>query len=349
MFSPNRAYFAVVLSMLFFATPWVAQNYPNQIASFANTFEKAALQVASQAAAVIMHNPRTISELQTKYTTTTLAMATSSVGSEVTTPVGNVAKVRILLVPGHEPNFGGTEFGSLKEREMNVELAQDLSKLLLADPHFQVYTTRDNKAWNPVFDSYFKNDWKAIIAWRKSLHNELINMISTGSTTAPVSKVFHLRSPDDVALRLYGITKWANENIMDVVIHIHFNDFADHKDGFPGKHTGFSIYVPVKQYANSTTTKAVAANILKRLEADYKVSNLPGESTGIVDEPDLIAIGSNNTADAASMLIEYGYIYETKFRTAAKRSATLEQMAKDTYLGLQDFFTSNVGVTPRYF
>ena len=176
-----------------------------------------------------------------------------------------------------------------------------------------------------------------------------MHLIAIGSTTQPVSKVFHNTAPTDVALRLYGITKWANDNIVDVVIHIHFNDYADHRNGVSGTHYGFAIYVPVQQFKNSTTTKAVANAVFKRLDKHYYVSNLPGESTGIVDEPDLIAIGSNDTADAASMLIEYGYIYEPEFSTPAKRTATFKKMANDTYLGLLDFFTSDIRVTPRYF
>ncbi len=349
MFSATRVYLVVILCLLVFAVPTLYKDYPAQIDDFIATIESAASNVTSQLAAVILHNPRTISELQTKFATNTLSLVDMATTTSVQSTPQPQPKVRILLVPGHEPNYGGTEFGSLKEREMNVELAQDLSDLLLADPHFQVYITRDNQAWNPVFDSFFKDNWDAIKAWQKDSHNEMMHLISIGSTTKPGSKVIHNTVPTKVALRLYGITKWANENIIDVVVHIHFNDFPDHKAGVPGKYTGFSIYVPVGQYANSTTTKAVAESVFKRLSNDYAVSNLPGESSGIVDEPDLIAIGANNTADAASMLIEYGYIYESKFRTVAKRSATLKTMAKDTYLGLLDFFSSDVSVTPRYF
>jgi len=42
--------------------------------------------------------------------------------------------------------------------------------------------------------------------------------------------------------------------------------------------------------------------------------------------------------DAASMLIEYGYIYETQFTDKSLRSKALQDLAFQTYLGLQDFF-----------
>ncbi|MEI6396581.1 MAG: N-acetylmuramoyl-L-alanine amidase [Candidatus Taylorbacteria bacterium] len=344
MFSSTRAYFVVVLCLFIFAAPWIATNYPNQVDRLAGTFENIVMGAASQAATVIFHNPRTITELQTKYTSTTLAMSGRSALVPELQP-----KVRILLVPGHEPGIGGTEFGALKERNMNVELTNDLAKILETDSHFQVFTTRDDDSWNQTLSAYFKDNWAAIKTWQKDSHNEMKHLISIGSSTLPVSKVIHNKVPTNIALRLYGITKWANENAIDVVIHIHFNDIPNHKANVPGKNKGFAIYVPVGQYANSTTTKAVANAVSNRLEKDFSISNLPGESSGIVDEPDLIAIGANNTADAASMLIEYGYIYEPQFQTTTKREEAFRTMANDTYLGLLDFFSGDVRITPRYF
>lgn len=355
MFSSFRVYFVVVLIVLIFGVPGIAKNYPDQVQGFAATIQGVAGDLILQTASVILHNPRTIAELQAKYSASSSVMDKSAgsngnnllaTNQSAMLPV-TPTKVRILLVPGHEPGFGGTEFGSLKERTMNTELASDLYDILKKDPHFEVFKTRNNEVWDPVFAAYFKDKWSAIKEWQKDSHEEMRHLIAIGSSTQPVSTVFHNTAPTSVALRLYGITKWANENLVDVVIHIHFNDYPDHRDGVAGVHTGFSIYVPVGQYGNSTTTKAIAHTVFKRLSKDNSVSNLPGESSGIVDEPELIAIGANNTADAASMLIEYGYIYEPQFRTAVKRSAALEKLALDTYLGLQDFFTSNIGVTPR--
>jgi len=30
---------------------------------------------------------------------------------------------------------------------------------------------------------------------------------------------------EDIALRLYGFNKWADENKVDAMVHIHFNDY----------------------------------------------------------------------------------------------------------------------------
>src|SRR5258708_17389370 len=46
---------------------------------------------------------------------------------------GKGQKVKILIMPGHEPTFGGAEYGQLKERVIAVDLAQALHTHLNAD------------------------------------------------------------------------------------------------------------------------------------------------------------------------------------------------------------------------
>ena len=99
---------------------------------------------------------------------------------------------------------------------------------------------------------------------------------------------------------------------------------------------------------NSTTTKAVAETVFKRLAKYNGVSDLAGESAGIVEEPDLIAIGVNNTSDAASLLIEYGYIYEPQFTNPDTQPLAIQDLAFQTYLGLEDFFGAQAGVSFGY-
>jgi N-acetylmuramoyl-L-alanine amidase len=313
-----RHYFIALFAIVLFATPWLMVNYPDQIRDMAQIFA----DVADQIAAVVMHNPRTVAGLQSKYN-----MAAFQ----------GVSKVRILLVPGHEPDYGGAEFGSLKERDLTVELADDIEQILANDGKYQVFVTRSTTAWSPEFADYFKNSWQNIIDWVKAYEQESVNLVSVNSTNGK-PRVYHNKAPQNVALRLYGITKWANENNIDIVIHIHFNDYPGHSFSAAGNHNGFTIYVPEKQYLNSTTTQAVAQTIFRRLVKYNPISDLLGESSGITYEPDLIAVGAYNTADAASMLIEYGYIYESQFANSSVRDLALKDLAYQTYLGLQDFF-----------
>ena len=68
------------------------------------------------------------------------------------------------------------------------------------------------------------------------------------------------------------------------------------------------------------------------------MSDLPIESEGIIEDQDLIAIGSFNSVNAASLLIEYGYIYEPQLTDPTMRELATQDLAFQTYLGLQDFF-----------
>lgn len=252
-------------------------------------------------------------------------------------------KIRILVVPGHEPDYGGAEFGNIKERDLVVELGQDLERFLKTDNDYQVFITRDTQAWSPIFADYFKNNWNDIVAWKKAARKEMSRLISAGTTTIPVPAVSHNNIPADVAIRLYGINKWANENNIDLVIHVHINDYWGYPANVPGKYSGFVIYLPAQQYSNSTTTNAVAEAVFNRLAKYNPVSNLRQESAGLVSDSELIAVGANNTSDAANMLIEYDYIYEPQFVNPKIRGLALKDLAYQTYLGLQDFFGGSNG------
>ena len=337
----------VVAASLAFALLWLPYApvfYPAQV----NIITAAIEQAGNQFAAVILsHDPKTIAELEAAYDAATISVVGPAApvlsGLATTSPVSTASstRVRVLLVPGHEPGFGGAEYGSLKERVLNVALADDLQALLDKDPHYQVFITRDDYAWNPVFANYFKQNWAGIIAWERASKVEMNHLIAIGSTTRPVATEYHNTAPDNVAIRLYGITKWANENNIDITIHIHFNDVPNRPVDGPGKPTGFAIYVPAEQYDNSSTTRSIAQAIFNRLKSYTTVSDLPVESEGIISEPGLIAIGANNTANAASMLIEYAYIYQHQLTNAKTRAAFLQGLAEQTYLGLRDFFEAN--------
>ncbi len=314
-----RHYLAALFCVILFAVPWLSFNYPDETYQIMVNLS----DIEGQLAAVITHNPKTIAGLQSKYN---IEVARGQ------------AKIRVLIVPGHNPDFGGAEYGSIKERNLTVALADDLAKLLRGNGKYEVFETRDALAWNPVFDRYFKDHWNEIVDWEKSYHDEMSRLISVGQAQPLISSVYHNTAPTDVATRLYGITKWSNENNIDLVIHVHLNDYPGHDASAPGKYSGFVIYVPSKQYANGTTTGAIADKVFKRLAKYNPVSDLPGESAGVVDDAELIAIGAYNTSDTPSMLIEYGYLYEQQFVDPDLRGQALNDLAFQTYLGLQDFF-----------
>lgn len=315
-----RYYLAAFLALSFFVAPWLSAAFPGPTESVLNSISKAGEQIA---AVILARNPVTVEQLKIDY-----AAAESRKGK----------KIRILVVPGHEPGFGGTEYGPLKERDLNVEVAENLIGYLRRNPRYEVFTTRDKSAWLPEFSSYFKADRDEIVAWQKNNKTEQKRLIEVGSFTPSTPVIYHNTVDTETGIRLHGINKWANENNIDIAIHIHFNDWPHTRGDDADKYTGFAIYVPEPQFANSASAKALAGTVFKRLAKYNPISNLRGESSGIVEEQDLIAIGSYNSLDAASMLIEYSYIYEPQLADRELRGLFLKEVAYETYLGLLDFF-----------
>jgi len=300
--------------------PWFSVSFPNATATILEAVRTTGENIA---AVILVRKPVTVEQLKSNYNMAALE--------------GN-KKVRILIVPGHEPDFGGTEYGLLKERDLNVEVAENLKNYLSQNLRYEVRMTRTKNSWIPEIAEYFKLNWTEIIEWQKANKDALKELVKIGGYTPVVQLVYHNTVNPSVGTRLHGINKWANENEMDVVVHIHFNDYPRKNTSTSGNYTGFAIYVPEGQYFNSTSTKAVANTVFKRLAKYNPVSDLRGERSGIVEEPDLIAIGSYNSVDAASMLIEYAYIYEPQLNDSRIRETYLKDIAYETYLGLQDFF-----------
>ncbi len=322
-----RYYIASFFLIAVLLVPWLMHTYPQQTdyaLSIARSIED---QFAS---AILARSPKSVAEIQARYTPS------------------SPKKVRILLVPGHEPDYGGAEFGTIKERILAVELAQNLEKFLKENGRYEVFVTRDTQQWTPEFDSYFKSSWNDIVTWIRDAKKETTELTSVGKFKRTVPLVNHNNVPPGVGIRLYGINKWANDHDIDITIHIHLNDNPRSRKWQAGEHSGFAIYVPESQLGNSSTTRAVANTIYNRLGRYNPASDLAVESDGIIEESELIAIGVNNTATAASLLVEYGYIYETQFTDPTVRSYALRDLAFQTYLGLQDFFSSGNDITRAY-
>lgn len=316
-------YFTLVLlgTVAIVGATWFIQTHPSVI----NYVSSSLSEKGKNLAAVFFHESVTIAGLNQKYQN----------------PSSAQGKVNLLIVPGHEPNFGGAEFGKIKERDMAVDLSSYLNEFLKNNSHYNVIITRDKQNWNPTIANYFATNWNSIIAFVANQKSQMQSLMNVGLVKT-ISGAYHSTAQQDVALRLYGVNKWANENNIDIEIHIHFNDFPRRRAYLPGEYSGMTIYVPESQYSNSTTTRAIASSVLSRLSRYNAVSDMPKENAGVVEDQDLIAIGSNNNADAASMLVEYGYIYEPQFQDPAIRDMTLKDLAYQTYLGLEDFFGQKV-------
>jgi len=246
-------------------------------------------------------------------------------------------KVKVLLMPGHEPGYGGTELGLLKERDIAVEIANDLATHLRTDPRLEVVVARDTQAWSPALSDYFEEEWTEIERFVRSARRAMSLLVKKETVEERTFEVGHNVAATDVALRLYGINKWANEEEYDIAIHIHLNDN-------PGatNHSGFAVYIPDSQYGNADASKALGESVASELNQFNASSTLPIENYAVVEDQSLIALGARGTANFASVLVEYAYIYESKIANNAARPIVLDDFAYQTYRGIRDFFGAPV-------
>ncbi len=251
---------------------------------------------------------------------------------------GAIKPVRVLIVPGHDNEVWGAQYGYVKEADMNLALATRLYNILKKDKRFKVYITRDNLGYTTEFANYFAN-MDSITTFKEDAQKDRQEEIASGDFVVKEGAP-HASAGKDVALKLYGFNKWANENNIDAIIHIHFNDYFRSNKWEVGKYKGFTVYMPEAQMANAKTSDILAKYIFSELKKKYTPSNFPKESGGLASDQQLIALGASGTLDSSvrSVLIEYGYIYEKKFRTYTLRKKAYTTMAQLTATAMKKYF-----------
>lgn len=270
--------------------------------------------------------------------TTSHELTSTELKAKYSAAVAGGPKVHILIVPGHEPDQGGAEYLDLKERDIVVPLAAELANRLAQDPHLQVTLARSLDSWNPGLSDYFSRNWDRIQTFITYQKAQMATLVANGEVQIRTVEVEHATASPDVATRLYGINMWADENAVDIAIHIHLNDSPNHDPGTAGTDSGFAIYVPDAQYANASASKDIGDALAIQLNAMNATSSLAIENTGVVEDQSLIALGANNTAHHASVLIEYAYIYEPKLARDGMRSIVIKDFAYQTYRGIESYF-----------
>lgn len=301
----------------------------------------------AQTAAVFFVTSITVAQIQSDYHSVQVVVPATPV-AEATPATSTTApsrKVRILIVPGHQPTAGGTEFGGVQERDVASDIADALAGLLSQNPHYEVIVSRSKTAWNPILQDYFDTHQLEIDAFTQSLKLQMQGHLADGSILSAADQVYHDTAPSNAAYQLYGINKWTSDNEYDITLHLHINDDAEHHWDVAGDYSGFAVYVPDRQYSNAGASHAIGEAIATRLNAYHATSTLPKEDAGVVEDQELIAIGSNNSASDAALLIEYGYIYEPQFQESFIRPVAVADYAYQTYLGLQDFFKDPLPTT----
>ncbi|MBI3633138.1 MAG: peptidoglycan-binding protein [Candidatus Vogelbacteria bacterium] len=254
-------------------------------------------------------------------------------------------KIKILLVPGHDNEFWGTEYQGTKEADLNLAMAEKIRSFFDVDDRFDISITRGiDGNYEPWFVQYVKDHDAEVSSWEQEQKKEFTQALANGFVTRE-EKVVHNDAPSSVARYLYAINKYSSENDIDLVLHIHFNDYSGRRQNAEGKYTGFAIYVPEGQFPNASSSTAVAEAIRSRLASYFAGSNMPDESSAVIPDQDLIAVGANGTQKKAALLVEYGYIYESQFSDPAVRDILLTELAGQTYAGVIDFFEAGKNST----
>ncbi len=257
------------------------------------------------------------------------------------------SKVKILIVPGHDNGSWGTEFRGVREADMTAAVGEELARLLSADDEYEPVLVRTRQDYAKEFRDYFAEERTSVQAFVANKKQVMKDLIKAGRIHRATG-VVHNTAPFDVVWKLYGVNRWANDHGADVVLHLHFNDYPGRTYHREGRYNGFSIYTPEKQFSNSRASRALAEAFFAQFSKFFAASNFPLEDSGIVPDQDLIAVGAYNTLDAAGLLIEYGYIYEERFKERAVREAFLKELALQTYIGLNNFFGSPKESLRRY-
>jgi N-acetylmuramoyl-L-alanine amidase len=260
--------------------------------------------------------------------------------------------VKVLIVPGHDNENYGAEFlkypgakkgekGNIKEADLTLKVALSLYEKFSASEQIdEVYLLRDENGYVPEFTNYF-NENKSEIEKFRDFYKKFTKNKSDFNNEKYLNEIVQLSASENTSLILHGTNRWANENNIDVILHLHFNDYADRGD-YAGKYSGFSIYIPQSGFGNYQYSKDVAEAISKELQKnnDFIPSNLKTEKGTVIEDSDLIAIGSNDSLNSAAVLIEYGYIYEKQFRSD-EAETVLENLADKTYNAFLEFLSNS--------
>lgn len=248
-------------------------------------------------------------------------------------------RIKILFVPGHDAEDSGAAFKNITELGLNLELGAQLQQLFTADKRFDAILAQNILGYHPVLWKYFSEKENEILEFRRQKHLGMYSVQQTGYIKSNVP-VEHNNAPENAVTRLYGMNKWANENKIDLVLHLHFNDNGGRDLRSADTYSGFAVYVPDHQYSNASASKIIAESVYMRLQNRLAKSDLPPEKDGIIEDQQLIGLGASNSLDGASLFIEYSYIYEPQFQNLEVRKLWMKEIAFQTYLGVVDFFDS---------
>jgi N-acetylmuramoyl-L-alanine amidase len=240
--------------------------------------------------------------------------------------------VSVLIVPGHDDIRYGAEYNGIREADLTRAIGGHLYTYLSADPKFDARIVRDQSGYAQEFAQYFEAEREGIREFIGSARRYFNLLRESRLVEQEAPPIQHNRADPETQNVLYGINRWANEHGMDLVIHLHVNDYS--RRSWEQEYDGFSIYVPADNLPNHAVSREIAEHLAAVFSRYWLPSNLPLERETILETDQLIAVGSYGSLRSGSVLLELGYIYESRFHN----DATLKEAAFRAYQGLLSFF-----------
>jgi len=249
-------------------------------------------------------------------------------------------KIKILIVAGHEPNAGGAdEFKAIKERDLNLQLSNILKDMLSTNPNLEIITARDSSGWNTDLKNYIETNSTTIMEWASAMKNKMMGKVDAGKIELIDPNMKHNNATTNAILYLFGTNKWIEKNNIDLVLHIHFN--SNPKINGKPVFRGYCMYIPEKQYSNSTSSRIFANYLNTEISEIEKPSNMLQEKDLIIEDQQLIATGVYNTLKIPVVVVEYAYIYEPMMLSSSTRNIFIEKAASSTAIAINNYLSRN--------
>ncbi|MFA6340869.1 MAG: N-acetylmuramoyl-L-alanine amidase [Candidatus Paceibacterota bacterium] len=237
-------------------------------------------------------------------------------------------KIKLLIVPGHEPDAGGALYGNIKERDLDLALSLMLKDKLASHDDVEVTLARNENGWNKDLEEYVLNNETEIMDWVALMKEKMFAKVDAGEMKIIDPDMKHNEATSNAVLFLYGTNKWIEEKDIDMVLHVHFNNNPKYK-GKPN-YRGYCMYIPEHQYGNFASSRIFASYLNEEMFKIEKKSDMPQERDIIIEDQELIATGNYDTLKIPSVALEYAYIYEPVMTSSSTRNAFMEKAASST-------------------
>ena len=230
---------------------------------------------------------------------------------------GIAAEKKIALIAGHDyrASSGGASGIAGKESEINLKIALRLEDYLESQKFAEVFVNRRKLKYDPGLISYIQNKSDK----------------KTGGKNISYYRI------------LTETANYLNENKLDIIVNIHMND-VNEKFKNRRNFEGFCIYYSTDN-ADAKHSKLLAECISSSLKKHkFKISNNSKELGGVLRCSDWVLVGNHRIKlMEPSILIEYGYVYEKKFR----KSETHDYVAYCTNEGIKEYYKKVDEETPK--